>query len=94
MASACVRDLNHLSKLSVLVQINHDIRSADELPCHVKLRDGWPARIHFNPIADALIIQNVDGLVGRVQCIKNAAGSVRKTTRKIELYTSPRGLAC
>src|SRR5262252_665260 len=51
-----------LLQLARLVHLHHDVRAADELAVDVELRDGGPVGIFLDALADALVLEDVDGL--------------------------------
>jgi len=56
------RDPEHRFELALFVHAAHDIAATNKLPLHVKLRNRWPLRVIFDPLADFGILKNVDVL--------------------------------
>src|SRR5579871_4012595 len=66
---------HHLRELARLVELGDDVAAADELAVDEELRDGGPARMRRQLLADARVGQDVErGVVGagRVQALDRA----------------------
>lgn len=53
---------HHLLELSFLNHIDDNIDTANEFTFDEDLRESWPIRVEFEPLADSLILQDVEGL--------------------------------
>lgn len=53
--SVGIRNLTHLSEFTGLIQLEHDIRSSDELAIDIELRNGGPRAVHLNTLADVWV---------------------------------------
>src|SRR4051794_38108628 len=76
MASGALLNLDalvgeELLQLAGLEHLAGDVAAADELALHVELGNGRPAGIFLDALADGLVLEHVDALVGYAEVVED-----------------------
>ena len=77
--SAGERDLELLPEFPGVVHLNQDIGAANELALHIHLRDGGPAGILLDALADLHIGEHIEGFEGNTQRVQDLHHVVGET---------------